>query len=509
MPTNTDDILSRIVRGARTALSPWLAAKGTVAVLATVAILFAGVGDAFARRTKSFHRFNRYRAEQRAKSSLAPDLREPDDIDEEQQQWEEWLQVRSAQEIMQELDSTAAEVKPFFNPLRSPMLFRGYMNPPEPLIGDLKPLKFKAPYIATDSIPNDTLAEPIPPVTLPKITDAYDITYRLLWLRHKAMLERPEIIEQAVWLLPDPPQLPPEDYSFSGYMKRLKLPTVNGTGVNLNKRHIERINWLHVFNGGIQFSQAYLSKNWYQGGNDYLALLINIFWNVKLNEAYHPNLLFENTVSYKLGLNSNSQDEYHKYSISEDLFQWNMNFGLKASNKWYYSLTSQFKTQLLNSYPENSLTRTAAFLSPGELNVGLGMTYSTQNRHKTFRLKVAVSPASYNLKLCLDRQVDPTQFGIKAGRRVSNEIGSSAEVTVDWNITGNISYRTRLFAFSDYRNYHHDWENTLSFTINRFLSTQIYANLRYDTSGHSLNRWGHWMLKEILSFGFSYAFSTK
>ena len=51
---------------------------------------------------------------------------------------------------------------------------------------------------------------------------------------------------------------------------------------------------------------------------------------------------------------------------------------------------------------------------------------------------------------------------------------------------------------------------TLSFDINKYLSTQIYAHLRYDTStGRIANTdWHRWQLKEILSFGFSYKFST-
>lgn len=43
----------------------------------------------------------------------------------------------------------------------------------------------------------------------------------------------------------------------------------------------------------------------------------------------------------------------------------------------------QFKTPLLNNYRVNTEDLTAAFLSPGELNLGLGMTYSYENPKKT------------------------------------------------------------------------------------------------------------------------------
>ena len=77
-----------------------------------------------------------------------------------------------------------------------------------------------------------------------------------------------------------------------------------------------------------------------------------------------------------------------------------------------------------------------------------------------------------------------------------------------WKMTPNISYRTRVFLFSDYDYFLSDWENTFSFDINRFLSTQIYVHLRYDTSTDTNTSWRHFMLREVLSFGLSYSWST-
>lgn len=78
-----------------------------------------------------------------------------------------------------------------------------------------------------------------------------------------------------------------------------------------------------------------------------------------------------------------------------------------------------------------------------------------------------------------------------------------------WNILWNITYQSRIFLFTDYKYFQGDWENTISFNINKFLSTQIYAHLRYDTSVPSHASWKKFMLREILSFGLSYTFSTK
>ena len=92
-----------------------------------------------------------------------------------------------------------------------------------------------------------------------------------------------------------------------------------------------------------------------------------------------------------------------------------------------------------------------------------------------------------------------------------NEIGSNAELNFYAKLWGNTTYTTRLFIFSDYKMLQTDWENTLNFQFSRLFSTQIYAHLRYDTSADSSisHEWKKLMLKEILSVGISYTFSTK
>ncbi len=183
---------------------------------------------------------------------------------------------------------------------------------------------------------------------------------------------------------------------------------------------------------------------------------------------------------------------------------------MQAFEHWYYSMNGMFKTQFFNNYPANSTTKKAAFLSPGELNLGIGMTYNYVDPKKKFRLDASISPLSYNLKICTNPGVNETSFGIKEGRHSVSEIGSNAEVKVNWNIMWNISYVSRFFVFTNYEYIMGDWENTINLSINRYLSTQLYLHLRYDSSKPSPtnSNWGKWQLKEILSFGLQYQFKT-
>lgn len=328
-------------------------------------------------------------------------------------------------------------------------------------------------------------------------------------IHYNYMISNPDQIYCAYSDLPQPIVLPEEDTSFLGYLNNLNF-NLSSAEMKARELQIEHINWLHYFNVGLQFSQAYVSNNWYQGGNNYLALLFNFTWNVDLNTVFHPNLLFQSALSYKLGINSNPKEAVHKYSISQDNFQYNLKAGFKAFNHWFYSATLQFKTPLFNTYPQDSFVRSGALLSPGSLNLGLGMTYTRENEKKTFKFSASIAPLSYNLKTCLADDIDHLQYNIKAARKTASEFGSNAEANMMWTISPTVSWTSRMFLFTDYSYFLADWENTLNFQFSRFFSTQLYIHPRYDSSSDfKASKWHYWMLKEILSIGLSYTFSTK
>ncbi len=273
-------------------------------------------------------------------------------------------------------------------------------------------------------------------------------------------------------------------------------------------QEIGRKHWLHTINASLQFSQAYISPNWYQGGINNVNGIGTLRWNVKLNPKFHPDVIFEATTQYKLAMASAPNDSIHAYSISEDQFQFNATAGLHAFKHWYYSLTTMFKTQFFNNYKSNSRDMKAAFMSPGELNIGVGMTYNYTSPSKKFVLDASIAPISYNMKVSTNRKISVTSFGIKEGHRTVSEVGSNAEVRMKWNIMWNINYTSRFFVFTDYDYLQADWENTFNFSFNRYLSTQLYIHPRFDTSRSKVDGWHKWQLKEILSFGLQYQFKT-
>ncbi len=329
--------------------------------------------------------------------------------------------------------------------------------------------------------------------------------------RQQYVVDHADSVQYNMEKLPAPPPVfkpkaDPRQHKFH-------IPLVSNTTAAENANitlHQNKQHWINTLETSLQFSESYISPNWYQGGSGNINGIGNIVWTNKLNPTFHPKLLFETTIFYKLALNNAPDDSLHTYNISEDIFRINSKFGFKAFNDhWFYSVTLQFKTQFLHSYTANTTTMKAAFLSPGELNIGLGMTYNYVSGRKKLTFDASLAPIAWNLKTCTYHRVNPADFGIKEGRHTVNQLGSTAECKMTWNIAANISYTSRLYLFTNYKYAQGDWENTFKFDINRFLSSQLYVHLRYDssTTGET-DGWRYWQFKEILSLGFSYKFNS-
>lgn len=274
---------------------------------------------------------------------------------------------------------------------------------------------------------------------------------------------------------------------------------------DVGKENIKLKRWIVNFQSSIQFSQVYVSENWYQGGTSNVNLLSDQQFSVKYNDPKEQRILFENLIQWRLNINSAPEDTLRSIRISEDLFQINSKFGLKAYNNWYYTATLNFKTQFFTSYTANTNDKSASFLSPAELNLGLGMSYQYKNEKKLFETSVSLSPLSYNLQFIIDNDMNPANFGIKSGKSM-NQYGSSFEGRIKWEFYHNMVWTCRIFYFTNYEHVQGDWENTFDFILNRFFSTRLFVHLRYDDALALNKDLGHFQLKELLSFGFNYKF---
>lgn len=391
--------------------------------------------------------------------------------------------------------------------------------------------------VAAIDVPQPIRTTPLPPIgALPAIYHPYDIDLRdpmtltetytgggpecTQWLRDELRMQKhlaalrqyhaihyPWDVHYNINTLPEPPKqyvltVDPSTAAISIHEIKPKTDNVSIDKVDVSLKH-----WLNKLEVGIQFSQAFISPNWYQGGNNSLNLISDFKYTSNLNTKFHPNLLFENTFQWRTVVANAPDDPYRNYNLTENRFQINTKFGYKAAHNWYYSLNGVLKTPIFNGYTTGTTTMTAALFSPGELNIGLGMTYNATVKKK-FTFGATVAPLSYNLKTVLNSKVSETLHGLEEGHKTLSSYGSNIDLNWTWTMCYNVKWTSRVFVFTNYDYITADWQNQFAFTINRFLSANLNVDMRYDSSVHPDpdSKWRKLQLKELLSFGFSYTF---
>jgi hypothetical protein len=260
--------------------------------------------------------------------------------------------------------------------------------------------------------------------------------------------------------------------------------------------------WYYKANSLAQFSQNYVSPNWYKGGNSNVAILGILSGN--MNYDNKKSIQWENYAEWKMGFNSVEGDTIRMFSTNDDVIKLNSKLGIKAGGNWFYSGSVDLSTQFFNSYKGiNSTDLKAAFLAPLRLNIGVGFDY----KYKKF-LSLMLSPVSYKY-IYVNEKIDISHnlFGVKADENHLSEIGSSFKAVINYPITPEIQLDSKLSFYTNYEKVEFDWEVVCNMTINRFMSTRISINPRYDnTVIEAKGEKAKWQFKQLLSVGFSHRF---
>ena len=162
-------------------------------------------------------------------------------------------------------------------------------------------------------------------------------------------------------------------------------------------------------------------------------------------------------------------------------------------------------TQFTRGYKSNDTKVYSDFMSPFNLNLGLGMTYNVKALKGKLTGKVNISPFSYNWKY-VDRKNLTGHYGIPGDHHSMDDYGSQITSELQWVFSNQVKWKTRFYYYTTYKRTEMEWENTINLSISKYISTNIFIYPRFDDSVSRDSDLGYWQFKEYCSLGVTYAF---
>ena len=267
--------------------------------------------------------------------------------------------------------------------------------------------------------------------------------------------------------------------------------------------------WTRKGDGFLQFMQNYVSGNWYKGGESNYSAVGAL--TLQANYDNKNKWKWDNKLELKLGFQRTSTDSVHKYKSNEDLIRYTGKVGLQATKKWYYTLQLIAYTQFTRGLKANDAKTYSDFMSPFNLNVGLGMDYKVEAFDKKLTGTVNLSPIALNYRY-VDRSwfngTDwfPSRYGIDDGKHSLLDFGSQITADLEWKLNDIVKWKSRFYAFTSYKRTEIEWENTFTLQVSKYISANLFLYPRFDDSGKRDSDLGYWQFKEYSSIGFNYTF---
>lgn len=254
----------------------------------------------------------------------------------------------------------------------------------------------------------------------------------------------------------------------------------------------------------MQFLQNFVSSNWYKGGESNYSMVASATLLANYNNK--QKVKFENKLELKLGFQTSRSDTLHSFKTSEDLIRYTGKLGLQAAKNWYYTLQLVAYTQFMRGYKSNDPAVYSDILSPFNANLSLGMSYTVKAFKNKLTGSVQMAPLAYNFRY-VGRKELATRYGLDEGKHTLSDFGSECTVDLTWVISELIKWKTRLYGFTSYERTEVEWENTISFQFNKYISSNIFVYPRFDDASSKRDgHHGYWQLKEYASIGFAYSF---
>ena len=254
---------------------------------------------------------------------------------------------------------------------------------------------------------------------------------------------------------------------------------------------------------GINYTQNFFSDNWHRGGENTKTMLVVA--NFKLKYDDKKKVQFENNLEAKLGFYTAPSDTVHSVKTNQDLLRFTSKLNYKGMKNFYYTVQAQVWTQFLPFYDANQTNYRSNFMAPFNANFSFGIDFKPTISKGS--LSVYLAPLSaYNYRFVRYGELAVAHYGIREGRHHYEDFGTKLEVNASLKLLKNFTWKTRFYYYTTYARVEHDWENTFSFSFNKYISAEMFIHSRFDDKARSLRSddYGYWQLYQNMMLGLSY-----
>lgn len=305
--------------------------------------------------------------------------------------------------------------------------------------------------------------------------------------RESVMVTNPRLVRRSSDQFPDRVKLEQIDVQYTGELAQRNAPEIPVKKAPSLGETIDRKYWIQAFQGSLHLSQSSVSKNWHKGGYNSLNFNSRVYYNLTYKK---DKINWVNELEYKMGLFANNVDYTDKkvgLKISEDIFRINSNYGIKAYERWFYTLDAQLRSQLMKN-KDNEGNLTTLTFAPIHLSAGLGMKYELDLKNmngdpfQKLKFTANVAPISASIVYTYSDLIDKGRIGLEENENFRFRLGSTIHLNLDWDINDRLNWRSRMYYNTSFKHVEVEFENALTFTFNRFFSTRLAVDLRYDDS---------------------------
>ena len=260
--------------------------------------------------------------------------------------------------------------------------------------------------------------------------------------------------------------------------------------------------WKFTGDGYLQFLQNYVTDNWHKGGeSNYSAQAAA---TLELNYNDRDKVTFENKLEMKLGFQTSPSDTVHRFKTNNDLLRLTSKLGIQAHKQWYYTLQMMTYTQFARGLKANDKKVYSDFTSPIDVNVGIGMEYKVDALNKRLTGTLNFLPFSLNFRYVARESLE-AKNGIRGHHHTMEDFASQFTGELKWQIFDQLSWKTRLFAITTYRQSKMEWENQFQLKVTKNLSANLFVYPRFDDGNDPDEDMGYFQLQEWSSIGLSFS----